>query len=370
MVSCEERQSRCRQCQDVIAGRDYAERLVAKFIKQIQSAHFGSNRSISIEGIALEKYKSELVNDLANPDNKESLISLFHSMISDESDQDGAPTAANSMRLIRELHSAGHLVMTHYHFRFDCMIGQDRCAIRRIPCACKSCTDQLDEKWVNGLPAEEQPRYAPPKNCYFKDILGNHNKWVIMSFCAKDKDPKKVKEDMDGIREVILDGLSSTAGAAVKEGNYGAICTIDPKAPYYIVKFLSAAYSTQERVNVDGQIIEAGELVADACYLEPIKDKTGWYIEPQGPSQLVTVPMRIVVFPTLEHKKASTRADLPRQMISKKGETEFFSRGPIFIGYDENEDILDEIGRGDKIEFERYIKDEEDDYSDDDGEYL
>ena len=38
-------------------------------------------------------------------------------------------------------------LMTHYHVRCDRMIGQDRCAVRCIPCTCKSCTDQRDLPW-------------------------------------------------------------------------------------------------------------------------------------------------------------------------------------------------------------------------------
>ena len=32
----------------------------------------------------------------------------------------------------------------HYHFCFDPKLGMDKCAIRRIPCACVSCTSMLD----------------------------------------------------------------------------------------------------------------------------------------------------------------------------------------------------------------------------------
>ena len=31
----------------------------------------------------------------------------------------------------------------HYHLRFDPKLGMDKCAIRRIPCACVACTSML-----------------------------------------------------------------------------------------------------------------------------------------------------------------------------------------------------------------------------------
>ena len=45
--------------QDVLCHRDYAERLVASFINQIQSEYYGGNIFVSIEVIALEHF-SEL----------------------------------------------------------------------------------------------------------------------------------------------------------------------------------------------------------------------------------------------------------------------------------------------------------------------
>ena len=44
--------------QDVLCCRDYAERLVASFSRQIQSEYYGRNVSVSIEGIALEHFST------------------------------------------------------------------------------------------------------------------------------------------------------------------------------------------------------------------------------------------------------------------------------------------------------------------------
>ena len=42
--------------QDVLCCRDYADTVVASFAHQIQSEHYGGNRYVSIEGIALEYF--------------------------------------------------------------------------------------------------------------------------------------------------------------------------------------------------------------------------------------------------------------------------------------------------------------------------
>ena len=44
--------------QDVLCYRDYADRVVASFANQIQSEYYGGNRSVSIEGIALENFSA------------------------------------------------------------------------------------------------------------------------------------------------------------------------------------------------------------------------------------------------------------------------------------------------------------------------
>ena len=50
--------------QDVICRRDYAERVVASFANQIQSEYYGGNRSVSIEGIALEHFIAAPQSDI------------------------------------------------------------------------------------------------------------------------------------------------------------------------------------------------------------------------------------------------------------------------------------------------------------------
>ena len=44
--------------QDVLCCRDYSERLIASFAHQIQSEYYGSNISVSVEGIKLEKFSA------------------------------------------------------------------------------------------------------------------------------------------------------------------------------------------------------------------------------------------------------------------------------------------------------------------------
>ena len=87
----------------MLCCRDYAERVVASFTKQIQSEYYGGNISVSIEGIVLE-YFSALPQIEINSSTKSCLRQeLFHSFFSYDSKQDDVTTTAHSNRLIELL---------------------------------------------------------------------------------------------------------------------------------------------------------------------------------------------------------------------------------------------------------------------------
>ena len=69
--------------------------------------------------------------------------------------------------------------MSHHHYQTDPCLRVDKCAMRQIPCACIACTNQLSEKWINGLSPCKQPRYATVEGCKYHFILGEYNKWII-----------------------------------------------------------------------------------------------------------------------------------------------------------------------------------------------
>ena len=61
---------------DIKLRRDYAERLVAAFKQVIQSEHFGANKTLSMEGVAVE-YVMDGIED--------KILGEFHSYLSDDS---------------------------------------------------------------------------------------------------------------------------------------------------------------------------------------------------------------------------------------------------------------------------------------------
>ena len=43
----------------------------------------------------------------------------------------------------KKIHRSG-TVMSHYHYHMDPNLGEGKCALRRLHCACVECIDQLD----------------------------------------------------------------------------------------------------------------------------------------------------------------------------------------------------------------------------------
>ena len=60
----------------------------------------------------------------------------------------------------------------------------------------------------------------------------------------------------------MIDGISDNMAYLVQIGKYGDINVEDPKTMgYYVIKYLSEAYTLQEEQTRDGKVSEAGEPV-------------------------------------------------------------------------------------------------------------
>ena len=68
----------------------------------------------------------------------------------------------NGMKAIYNiLNNQYKVTMKHfYHIRCYPDLGEGFCAIRRIPCACTGCVEQLSNPWLPNLDKTLQPRYA------------------------------------------------------------------------------------------------------------------------------------------------------------------------------------------------------------------
>ena len=125
--------------------------------------------------------------------------------------------------------------------------------------------------------------------------------------------------------------------------------------------FTSGAYTLQENTTIDGQIITAGELVVKAKYLCYMQVDTHWYSNQQPKHHVITVPTRTILHPQLEVDAITDFHAIPTSVCSITQAKMAISMQPICLTDADYDYILEEIGRRDKIEFEREV----DVYSDD-----
>ena len=85
------------------------------------------------------------------------------------------------------LNNQDKVTMKHfYHIRCDPDLDKGFCAMRRIPCACTGCVEQISKLWLTNLDKSHQPNYViEPETCEYSSILGGYNKWYICQIDLK-----------------------------------------------------------------------------------------------------------------------------------------------------------------------------------------
>ena len=81
------------------------------------------------------------------------------------------------------LNSTGHKyegIRAMYNIRTDPELGIRRAAIRRIPCACKPCIDQLKIPWNYDVDEFHQPRYDQNVQCKNWNRFLGTNDWQVV----------------------------------------------------------------------------------------------------------------------------------------------------------------------------------------------
>ena len=82
--------------------------------------------------------------------------------------------------------------------------------MRRIPCACTGCVEQLYKTWLPNLEKTQQPRYViEPETCKHSSILRGYNKFHISKLNLKKEktnpNEMKIKDD------IVLQGMTQAA---------------------------------------------------------------------------------------------------------------------------------------------------------------
>ena len=105
-------------------------------------------------------------------------------------------------------------------------------------------------------------------------LLDSYNNWNIIHLTPK----STYFEVFDEIHQVVLDVISDNMASLFQSGMYGFINTDDTTTNvFYVIQFISEAYTLQNSTQIDVQVISADELVVKAQYLCSMQENYNWY---------------------------------------------------------------------------------------------
>jgi hypothetical protein len=248
--------------------------------------------------------------------------------------------------------------------------------MRRIPCACEACLEQLKQPWDAKLERKDQPRYSKgDQKCELWPIFEGLNDWHIVELSrvpAKIAALEKLaQEELFDAQDTILNGIAEEMAEGIEAGKIGAFSTEDEETSgYYLVEWKSEAYTLQEDkvlTEFDPPLeLQAGELVVNATYLNLVPRAPLWYTQ----SELsTTVRVKQVLAANLNMLGISDSNKVPRGCNKKEVER---LEGKRLHDVD-HEEILDERMRRVALDHEEITSaeyydsgDESDDLDDED----
>ena len=161
----------------------------------------------------------------------------------------------------------------------------------------------------------------------------------------------------DEIQQIFHDGISENMASLVESDKYVAINTTDTTTNlFYVIMLTSEAYTLQDNTKIDGQIITSGGLVIKAQYLYSVQVNTNWYWNQHPQKHVITVPTRTILHPRLEVNTITDFHAIPKIACTMTQLKKAISRHPVCLTDSDYDYILEEIGRRDKIEFERDVE--------------
>ena len=235
----------------------------------------------------------------------------------------------------------GQKIRDQYHIYCCPELCLGRVALRKIPCNCIACNNQMKKKWIHKMPAEQQPRFQLAKDCKYSKVLGESNKWLIVELEQRDANDTNYfpyqKEEGNLIKQQIRNHITLKVVDEIEEGYIGAVVTSDDSADggYYLIKWTGTPFTDQE----------SGELVCPGDYLMPVGRAPKWYT-PGKDSDVVLV--KHVVLGKVKMEEFSENNPIPRSANRKKAE----KMGALKISVESDDFIFDEIHRRDRLEDE------------------
>ena len=104
----------------------------------------------------------------------------------------------------------------------------------------------------------------------------------------------------------------------VQSGKYGAIITdYTTTNRFYVIKFISEAYTLKNNTTIDGQVISASKLFFKAQYLWSMQENTNCYLKQQPLQHTIIVPTHTILHPRLDDITIRDVQDIPKTICNR-----------------------------------------------------
>eukprot|EP00957_Ditylum_brightwellii_P140177 10681133-Ditylum_brightwellii.AAC.1 len=132
---------------------------------------------------------------------------------------------------------------------------------------------------------------------------------------------------------------------------YGAVNMNDSRADgFYVATFVEIPHMSQEHVEVNDKIIEAGSLLCAAHYMSPSQNNSRWYLGPESGVLRALIKMNNVLVLKLNVKIVSSRSQLGN-LVKTLLNDDVKQRKPSLLCDDDYEAIMEEQMRQSSIEY-------------------
>jgi hypothetical protein len=115
-----------------------------------------------------------------------------------------------------------------YNIRANLNLGMGKIALRRIPCTCHACAEQIRAPWLVNTKLRDQPRYQSSVNCHWWPSFDGLNDWTVASLVPGKKGKDNDSDDIFEAQNLFLDAMARQAQSDIVVGGVGAFATADP----------------------------------------------------------------------------------------------------------------------------------------------
>jgi hypothetical protein len=140
---------------------------------------------------------------------KAAKISARHYYLQERHDVRLSNLKMSAVGLPKGTHSG---ILARYNLRTDPELGVGRAALRRIPCSCLACRNQLSKAWKPKIEPIEQERYRQNQECRLWNVFLGANDWFIVDLRPT------ASTDMDDVQEAcydVIEGLCRQMGKEI-----------------------------------------------------------------------------------------------------------------------------------------------------------